>query len=127
MREKTSIGIIGIYFGHMKAYTLSPALANFKATMSHIPFCTGYALNEQKNTINTIIEKKGKENLVSDLRTINLMEVDFNNNNKIMARMVTKCAKENKLLSKEQYRSRKVLKVINQVANKHLLYDLAHL
>ena len=51
----------------MKAYALSFTLAEFKATMSHILFCTGYAPNDWKNTINTIIEKKGKGNLVSNL------------------------------------------------------------
>ena len=85
----------------MKTYTLSPALADFEATMSHIPFCTGYAPNEWKNTINTMIEKKGKGNLVRDLRTINLIEVDFNYNNKILARIVMKCTKDNKLIPKE--------------------------
>ena len=55
------------------------------------------------------------------------MEADFNYNNKIMARIVMKCAKDNNLLPKEQYSSRKVLKAINQVANKYLIYDLAHL
>ena len=55
------------------------------------------------------------------------MEADFNFNNKIMARMVIKCIEENNLIPKEQYRSRKLHKVIDQVANKCLLYNLAYL
>ena len=55
--------VSGVYFGHMKACTLSPILADFEATMSHIPFCTGYTPNEQKNTINTMIEKKGEKKI----------------------------------------------------------------
>ena len=111
----------------MKACALSTTLAEFKATISHIVFCTGYAPNDWKNTINTMIEKKGKENLVSDLRIVNLIEADFNYNNKIIVRIVMKCTKNNNLIPKEQYSSRKALKAINQVSNKYLIYDLAHL
>ena len=41
-----------------------------------------------------MIAKKEKENLIEDLRTINLIEACFNFNKKIMARSTMKYAKE---------------------------------
>ena len=43
MRERTSTGLMGIYFGHIKAYALSPKLEDFEAIMSYIFFCIGYS------------------------------------------------------------------------------------
>ena len=55
--------------------------------------------------MNTIIKKKGKGNKIGNLRTINLMEADFNFNNKIIARDILYCTEQNDLLLKEQYGS----------------------
>ena len=74
-----------------------------------------------------MIEKKGKGNRVEDLCTIDLLEVDYNFNNKILAKMIIECIEYNKLIPEEQYGSRKDHKAIDQVNNKRLLYDLAHL
>ena len=52
-----------------------------------------------------MIEKKGKGNQVEDLRTINLIEVDFNFNNKVMAEELLACIEKNNLILDKQYRS----------------------
>ena len=39
--------------------------------------------------------KKGKENLVKDLRAMNLIESNFNFNNDTAARIAMKCAQNN--------------------------------
>ena len=74
-----------------------------------------------------MIKKKSKGCIVSDLRTINLIEVDFNFNNKIIARDVLRYADDNELLPKEQYGSRKGYRASYQAVNKRLLYDLVYL
>ena len=48
-----------------------------------------------------MIEKKGKSNWVGDLRTINLMEVDFNFNNKVIAKELLVCIEKNNLIPDE--------------------------
>ena len=48
-----------------------------------------------------MVEKKGKGNLVKDSYAINLIEVDFNFNNKILARLTIDCAERNSLILKE--------------------------
>ena len=54
-----------------------------------------------------MIEKKGKGCKVTDLKTINLIEIDFNFNNKIMARNILNYPEKNHLLPIKQYGSMK--------------------
>ena len=82
------------------------ALSNFKATISHILYSTSYSPEDWKIVINMMIEKKGKSNKVGDIRTINLIEADFNYNNKKMAKDLLWYCEKNNFLSKEQYSSR---------------------
>ena len=72
-----------------------------------------------------MIAKKGKGNIVNNLHTINLIEVDSNFNNKVLAKLTIECAERNKLLSIEQFGSRKVYQAIYQTTNKRILYDIA--
>ena len=58
---------------------------------------------------------------------INLIEVDFNYANEVIVREILRYAKENQLLPREQYESKREYKVINQAINKRLLYDLNQL
>jgi hypothetical protein len=74
-----------------------------------------------------MIEKKGKGNRVGNLRTINLMEADFNYNNKKVARDVLWCCQNNNFLPQEQYGSYYGYNAVTQVCNKKLLFNLAHL
>ena len=111
----------------MKAYAFSTALSNFEVIISHIPYSTGYSLQDWKTAINTIIEKKEKGNQVGNLRIINLIEADFNYNNKKIARDVLWCCENNKFLPREQYGSHHGHNTVIPVCNKKLLFDLAHL
>ena len=43
MKERTSAGISGLHFVHLKACSQSPFLSHFEASLSHIPYTTGYA------------------------------------------------------------------------------------
>ena len=101
MKEKTSSGVSGVHFGHVKSCAQSENTSDFEATMSHTPCCTGHSPKDWRVVVNAMIAKKGKGNLIEDLRTINLMEACFNFNNKFMARSTMKCAEENKLLPAE--------------------------
>ena len=113
MRERTVAEILDINFSYMKVCAIDHNLSDFEATICYIPFTTSYTPNDQKSTINTIIEKKGKGNKVKDLRMINLLEVDFNFNNKIRTRMTMDCIKSNQLLLEDQYKSRKFHKALD--------------
>ena len=121
MKERTSTGISGIHFGYLKACALEDELVDFEAVIYHIPCATGYSLQEWRQGINTIIEKKGKENQIKDLRTINLIEANFNYSNKVIAKEVLRCDEANQLIPREQYGSRIEYRAITQVLNKRLL------
>ena len=71
--------------------------------------------------------KKGENSHVSNLRTICLMEADFNHNNKKIGRDILRCAELNNMIPDEQYGSRKRKQAILHAVHKKLLYDIAHL
>ena len=84
-----------VHFGYIIAYLSYQESANFEATISHIPHITSYSPNIWQRVTNTMIEKKGKGNLTKDLQIINLIEADFNLNNKAMVRSTLKYAEVN--------------------------------
>ena len=106
MKEVIALEISGIHFSHMKVCAQLEALSNFKATNCQIPYTTGYLPKDWRIVVNTMIEKKGKSNMVSNQRIINFMEANFNFNNKTIAREVLNYMEKNKILPEEQYRSR---------------------
>lgn len=126
MKEKTSAGISGLHFGHLKACASSALLSDFEATLAHIPYSTGYSPQGWKQSVNVMLEK-GKGVLTKNLRTICLLEADFNFNNKVLAKQIMHCAERNHNLPQEQYGSRKGKKAILHAVNKRLLYDIIHL
>ena len=107
IKERTLSRILGIHFGYLKSCIDCEPLVEFEATILDIPFITGYSPKEWKKIVNNIIEKKGKENFTKDLRTINLIEANFNFNNSVIARATLECAEQNGLILPEQYSTRK--------------------
>ena len=124
MKEQTSSGISGLHFGHLKACTFSTMLSNFEATLSHIPFTTGYVPNGWKKGVCCMIKKKANVDRVTKLRTIVLTEADFNFSNKKLGRDAMQHAESNDLIAPEQYGSRKGKSAIEHALNKRLSYDL---
>ena len=124
MKEQTSSGISGLHFGHMKACTFSTTLANFEATLSHIPYVTGYVPTVWKKGVCCMIKKKTNVDRVTKLRTIVLTEADYNFNNKKLGKDAMRHAESNGLIAPEQYGSRKGKSAIEHALNKRLSYDL---
>ena len=64
VRERTSSGPSGLHFGHFKAGTTHPLIADFEATMANIPFATGYSPSRwQKGTDVELVKKAGNYKL----------------------------------------------------------------
>ena len=59
IKEKTASSILGIHFGHLKAYALDPTIANFEAIICYIPYTIGYSSITWRKVINTMIKKRG--------------------------------------------------------------------
>ena len=58
---------------------------------------------------------------------INLMETNFNFNNKVIAKILIEYDERNKLLLAEQNSSHNSYRVIHQVINKRILCDFSYL
>ena len=79
----------------MKACVQSNFISDFKATLAHIPYSTGFSPNDWKESINVMLKKKLKGAHVSSLCTICLMEADFNHKNKKIGWDILHCAEIN--------------------------------
>ena len=59
MKETTSAASLsGIHFGHLKAATMDPSLAEFEAAIAHVPYATGYQPTQWKKTTISVIKGK---------------------------------------------------------------------
>ena len=124
MKEATSAGISGLHFGHMKVCATDPTLSAIETDIVNIPYTTGYAPKQWKTGVSVMIHKKENEDLVSKLRTITLLEADFNFNNKVLGKETIAHAERNNLIAKEQYGSRKQKCAIDHAVHKALTYDI---
>ena len=77
-----------------------------------------------KQGIDVMIPKKIGSLRASQLRTIVLMEPDFNFINKIMGRRVMDYAEKNQSIAAEQFGSRKIKSAITHAINKQLTTDI---
>ncbi len=124
IKERTSAGISGIHFGHMKASARDKMLSNFEASIAQIPYATGYSPPSWQYGVSVMIHKKAGVDLVTKLRTITLLEADFNYNNKILGRSTLQHAEKHGLIAKEQYGSRPGKSAIDHAVHKRLTYDI---
>ena len=120
-KERTSSR--SIHFGHFKAATKHTTNLLVHYTLAEIPFRAGYSLKRWKKATDVMILKKEGLIEVNKLRTIVLMEADFNHNNKYLGRSMMNHAILHDLLAKEQY-SIPGKKCIDHVINRKLLFDL---
>ena len=120
IKEKTSAGISGTHFGHLKVCAEDDQLAEMEASFSHIPFMSGFSPELWQYGVIVMIRKKAQSDLLKDLRSVVLTEAEWNFNKKVLGKMTLDHAKRHKLLPPEQYGSRKGKKSIDHVINKRL-------
>lgn len=124
MKEQTSAGISGLHFGHLKACATDNLLAEFEASLANVSYATGYVPVRWKKGVSVMIQKKALVDLITKLRTITLLEADFNFNNKVLGRTTLQHAERNNLFPNEQYGSRKNKSAIDHATHKKLTYDI---
>lgn len=78
VREKTSSSPSGRHFGQWKAIARSNDLSDTFAKLTSLPAETGYSPNRWKKRLECSLEKKGKRLRPDELRTIVLLEGDYN-------------------------------------------------
>ena len=123
MNEKITSGLSGIHFGHHKACSQHPTLSAFEAAMCAIPYQSGYSPTRYKMSVNAMLKKKQNKIEADQLRTILLLEADFNHLNKKLGRDLMHQAEKYQMIAPEQFGSRKHHSCIDQVIVKRLYYD----
>jgi len=83
-KEKTSSSISGLHFGHYIAGSSSAHISNYHAVKTSIALMRGISLSRWQRGLACMLEKKAGSRLVNKLRSILLLEADFNKANKII-------------------------------------------
>ena len=123
-REFTVTGPSGLTFSHFMAATHDPLLASFDVTMTNIPYATGYSLLRWQSGTDVMIPESTASLRVDKLRTILLLDPDFNQNNKILGRSLMSQAEQFLQMPAEQYGSQKKHRSVEAALNKVLTQDI---
>ena len=123
MNENTASGYSGVNFAHFIANTYDEDTAEVDALLSYLPFAFGFAPKRWKTSVDVMLLKKVGVTDVKKLRTINLMEADFNHGNKRLARLMMDGAERYGLLASAQHGSRKRKTAIAHSVSKRLTQD----
>ena len=123
-REYTSTGISGLHFGHFQASCLDNKLREVDRWLMEQALQRGYSFKRWQNGIDVMIPKKDGSTRVDKLRTIVLMEPDFNFINKLIGKRVMATAEKANSIANEQFGSRKAKSSILHAVNKQITTDI---
>jgi hypothetical protein len=100
-KEYTSTGISRLHFGHFKASCTNNKLCSQDNWFINLTLLTGYNLKRWQKGIDVMIPKKANSIRVDKLRTIVLMEPDFNFFNKLIGKWVMSNAEQANSIAQE--------------------------
>jgi hypothetical protein len=123
-REETSSSTSGRHFGHYKAGLQSQYVSHLQALQATLVVKRGIVLERWSNGLSVMLEKIFGCSLITKLRSILLMEADFNVTNKVIygVRMLANVRKY-KLMPEEVYSERNRLSEVGTLS-KVLFYDI---
>ena len=114
----------GLSFSHFKAGIEDNIIAQYDATIRSLPYQYGFVPDMWKTMTDVAILKKAGVYDIGKMRTIVLMNSEYNMNNKKLGKEVMSNAEKNKTVAPEQYGSRKNKKSIEALLNKRLTCDI---
>jgi Reverse transcriptase (RNA-dependent DNA polymerase) len=123
-KEFTSSGPSTLHFGHFKASCSNDVTTEADRWFSEISLLYGYSLTRWHKGIDVMIPKKEDSVRVDKLRTIVLVEADFNFLNKLVAKRAMIQAEEADTIAGEQFGSRKRKSSIIHATNKLITTDI---
>ena len=82
--ERTASSYYGLHFGHQKAHTFMPEIAEIKCKLVNLAIRSGQLLSQQIKGVSVILEKIVGNVHVQKLRVIFFLEADFNAIHKII-------------------------------------------
>ena len=106
-KEKTLVGASGLHFGMFKAHASRPSISALDASVQSFAYITGFSYARWKKGIDVQLLKRKKDFRAEKLRTILLLEADFNMNNKALSSNTMKIGEQHRDFSVENYGGRK--------------------
>ena len=114
----------GLHNGHFKAGIQSSVIAECDALFRNIPLSTGMVPLNWRNLMNFAIEKKAGDFRLAKMRTIQLMNSEYQANTKKLGRTAMQNAEKNALIPSGQCGSRTRHQAIDLAWSKRLVWDL---
>ena len=124
-KEQTSSGVSGLHFGHYKAGLWSPKLWQLEHGLTNIPNRTGYSPDRWRKCVDVMLLKKELVFLVNKLRTIVLLEPDFQELTKNIGRTSMRNALKHNVMCRENFGGIKDRNQVEAALIKLLFYDTA--
>ena len=122
-KERTSAGMSGLHFGMFKAQATIPELAELDASMRSLAYTTGFSYRRWKRGLDVQLLKRSNDYRAEKLRTILLLEADFNMNNKVMGADAMRSGERRRLHTRDNYGGRKYLRSVEVNMNQLLTYN----
>ena len=110
------------HMGHYKCLMKDADLSWFFYQRAEIPMYTGYSPKSHRNCVDLMILKKAGCYDLSKLRTLGLLDTEFNNNNRILSRETMHRALDTNCIAPEQF-SRPGRSAIDQTILKRCTFD----
>jgi hypothetical protein len=117
----------GLSFSHFKAGVQDDLISQFDATICSLPYQYGFSPTKWQRMIDVELLKKAGVYNIKKMRTIILMNSEFNMNNKKLGQDMMRNAELHGTLAREQYGSRKNHWSIIAALNKRLAVDMLRL
>ena len=118
--ERTSAGMSQIHFGMYKAQAKRRHLADMDAALRSFAYSTGYSFKRWKKGLDVQLLKRSQDFRAEKLRTILLLEADFNMNNKTLGRDAMKSGESLGALTRDNYGGRNHHRAAEVSLNSHL-------
>ncbi|MCA1800735.1 MAG: hypothetical protein LC650_05530, partial [Actinobacteria bacterium] len=124
IKERTSSGMSGLHFGMFKANATNPILAEIDASIRNVAYTTGHAYNRWKRGLDVQLLKRSQDFRAEKLRTILLLEADFNMNNKVLASDTMRSGERANALARDNYGGRKSFRANEVAMNSQLTFNI---
>ena len=124
MKQRTASAYGNLGFNHYITNTYDEKLNEMDTFLRNTPLIMGFVPTNWKAITDLQILKKIGNYIVDKMRCIQLMDAEYNMNNKVLGRRILAHAEASKTLSSDQHGSRKNHTAANCVLNKVLLFDI---
>jgi hypothetical protein len=122
-KERTSAGMSNLHCGMFKAHISRRPLAELDASLRLVAYTTGYSYKRWKCGLNVQLLKKVKVFIADKLRTILLLEANFNMNNRALGSNGMRKGEQTKNVARDNYGGRKYLQALEVGMNSKLSSD----